>query len=351
MPLLDSAMPREEQADETDEYADWFRVKTAPPSPILGSPILGAASTHSSSSWSGATGRAVLHVEQAPEFEQADETDEYADWFRVKTAPPSPILGSPILGAASTHSSSSWSGATGRAVLHVEQAPEFDMWLCDASPPLQSPFTAPAVMPATMPTPPKPSMTEGNVDSSTIMQEAAVLHELAHELDAGSECGHSSDEETVPLFNTDGEEDCSLPVSHLRSLAHTLGLHVLPHTSSTSIDELGLQAVQEKLYALTKANMQGYKNWDAADSERGFQCASSRASGPSALVLLDRAGSQDVVAFAMWCVVDELHAWEKQLMPQGITVTHPPFLPHIPFSPHPAPHTPVSGACVVLLLC
>ena len=122
-------------------------------------------------------------------------------------------------------------------------------------------------------------------------------------------------------------------------------------TSSTSIDELGLQAVQEKLYALTKANMQGYKNWDAADSERGFQCASSRASGPSALVLLDRAGSQDVVAFAMWCVVDELHAWEKQLMPQGITVTHPPFLPHIPFSPHPAPHTPVSGACVVLLLC
>ena len=42
-----------------------------------------------------------------------------------------------------------------------------------------------------MPTPPKPSMTEGNVDSSTIMQEAAVLHELAHELDAGSECSHT----------------------------------------------------------------------------------------------------------------------------------------------------------------
>lgn len=169
-------------------------------------------------------------------------------------------------------------------------------------------------------------------------------------------CSGTDDESSAAIDENgedkyDGEEDCSLPVSHLRSLAHTLGLHVLPHTSSTSIDELGLQAVQEKLYALTKANMQGYKNWDAADSERGFQCASSRASGPSALVLLDRAGSQDVVAFAMWCVVDELHAWEKQLMPQGITVTHPPFLPHIPFSPHPAPHTPVSGACVVLLLC
>ena len=176
-----------------------------------------------------------------------------------------------------------------------------------------------------------------------------MLHELAHELDAGSECGHSSDEETVPLFNTDGEEDCSLPVSHLRSLAHTLGLHVLPHTSSTSIDELGLQAVQEKLYALTKANMQGYKNWDAADSERGFQCASSRASGPSALVLLDRAGSQDVVAFAMWCVVDELHAWEKQLMPQGITVTHPPAYPIL--TPPRTTYAREWCLSVVLLLC
>jgi hypothetical protein len=80
-----------------------------------------------------------------------------------------------------------------------------------------------------MPTPPKPSMTEGNVHISTLVHEAAVLHDLAH-----ATCSWFEDQDSCTSEeSSDGEEeDCSLPMSHLRSLALAFGLHHLVRFSA-----------------------------------------------------------------------------------------------------------------------
>jgi hypothetical protein len=159
-------------------------------------------------------------------------------------------------------------------------------------------------------------MTEGNVlDSSTLAQEAAVLHELACNQDGYGGASTDDEEEVCDACDVSDDPEPSLAMNHLRALVHTLGLQLLPQVSLSRLPE-HVVCVAE-LISLMEANMQLYPEWDAVESKRGFQVRSSDESGPWALVLQDL--ESKVVAFAMWCIV-ELTPWEKQLMPQGTLV-------------------------------